>query len=51
MNLRSDPTANALMAGAFTRANAASLRIGSAASRPRANSISRIFSGRPAPAG
>ena len=42
LKLRNDPTANAVMAGAFTKANAAILRSGSAARRPRANSTSRI---------
>ena len=51
MNLRSDPTANALMAGAFTKPMPASSRAGSAATRPKASSTSRISWGRPARAG
>ena len=46
MNLRSDPIANALMAGAFTKANAEQARRArSAARRPRASSTSRISLG------
>ena len=46
MNLRSDPTANALMAGAFTKANAGKLAEPARPQRrPRASSTSRISSG------
>ena len=45
MKLRNDPTANALMAGAFTKANAGKLTAAARPrSRPRANSTSRISS-------
>jgi len=42
MNLRSDPTANALMAGPLPRPMPESSPVSSAAARPRANSTSRI---------
>jgi len=49
MQLRNDPAAASAMAGAYTRRNKAMLPTGSAASRPTANSTSRIFSGRREP--
>ena len=42
LKLRNDPTANAVMAGAFTQENAGMLAPHSAARRPRASSTSRI---------
>ena len=50
LNLRSDPTASALMAGAFTENNASLLAARLGRSRPRASFISRISSVRAAPA-
>ena len=50
MKLRSDPAASAMMAGAFTRANAEQLAATTRPrSRPRASSISRISSAPTAP--
>ncbi|MGI8527141.1 MAG: transglycosylase SLT domain-containing protein [Pseudolabrys sp.] len=44
MRLRADPRVNAMMAGAYTRNNAAQLTDGLGARRAKASFISRIFS-------